>query len=349
MLVHCLKAPRNCFSTKLRYTGSREILNLGGTRRKSNGRKQRREKKMDYKSQRSEAIQLAGAAQKKRQDASKALRMVDDNKVADLEACMAELSSRADNFQDMAAIKENDAMKLKQELLPQYDMTAADPQKIYARGLQRMLPEWILKAENGLRDDRMTIFLQSATRVNETSPKELEEVFKSRFGARLVQARAEAIPSELYEDAELTARRFSALNVLIKLCRVKRPRWSFAQFQAELAIPGGDKKLANHLFDYFMKEGAVDRRVRTINRKKLVCHLIVFVLDLSFRYKIDLQPMQDELHMDFNEMAEHARYVGCEIHKKSHPDNATQTILETQLKAPLVFPQKKGAGKRKRA
>lgn len=302
---------------------------------------------LDYRAQRSEAIQLAGGAQKKRQDASKALRMVDENKVADLEECMAELTSRANGLKDMDAIRENDALKMKQELVPAFDLTASDPRQIYAKGLARMLPDRILEAEPGLRDDRMVVFLQAPGRATGTPLKELQEIFKSQVAAQLVLARAEANHPDSFEDAERTAKRFTVMNALIKLNGIKKkPRLNFAQFQAELDITSDNNKLANHLFDYFGKASPIDKRTRVIHAKKLVCHLIILVLDLSWRYKVDLMPLQDALRIDIKEMEENARYLGCETHKKLNPDN--QTTLETELKAPLSFSTGNRGGPRKR-
>lgn len=304
-------------------------------------------KVLDFKQQRSDAIKLSGAAQKRRQEASKALRMVDESKVANLDECMLELSKRAANFDDMSMIKDKDANDLKNEILPKFDRTATEPDKIYATGLRQMLPQWILAAEDGLRDDRMTGMLQKPPRIQTTDLKELQDVFKTRFGACLAQVRAEANHSEDIDGAELTARRFSALNVLIQLFKCRKPRFKLADFRTTLEIPGDGHKLSSHMFDHFLKPSPVDKKIRSLNKKKIACHIIVLVLDLSLRYKMDFHPLLEELRIDVSEMEENLRYCGCEVSRKQSPDsNGTmQLSLDAELKAPLSWQQAKGAGR----
>lgn len=304
-------------------------------------------KVLDFKQQRSDAIKLSGAAQKRRQEASKALRMVDESKVANLDECMTELAQRAAGFKDMTMIKDKDADDLKSEILPKFDRTATEPEKIYATGLREMLPQPILAAEDGLRDDRMTGMLQKPSRIQATDLKELQDVFKTRFGARLAQVRAEANHSEDIDGAELTARRFSALNVLIQLFKCSKPRFKLLDFRKILEVPGDGQKLSTHMFEYYLRPSPVDKRTRSLNKKKIACHIVVLVLDLSLRYKMDFHPLIDELRVDVSEMEENLRYCGCDVSKKQVPDSngGMQLSLEAELKAPLSWQQAKGAGR----
>jgi len=316
-----------------------------------------------FKDQRGDLIKLSGAAKKKRQLASKELQTIDESKVANMDECMTQLNTIAENFQDMDAIKEKDAMQLREELLPPFDKLAIESPKIYAKGLEKMFPKRLLEQESRLLDDRMTVMLQQPSRILASTHKDLTDVFKSHFGARLAFARAEAMSAESCDAAVLTSRRFIALNLLIKLYKERKQRYKFAEFVEALMGEGkGGKgrekgqweakdgsKFLQHLFEYFLQESPMDRRVRQLHKKKLMCHIIVLVLDLSVQYKLDMQPLMEELNMEIGEIEQNLRYVGCEVNKKysdRSADTKSATLsLVTELKAPLSFQMAKGAGK----
>jgi len=304
-------------------------------------------KAMDFRQMRGDVIKLSGAIKKQRQEESKALRIVDESKVADMDDCMSEMTVKTAGFVDMDTIKENDSMKLKQDLLPAFDRTATEPDNIFVKGLRNMLPERLLQAEASLHDDGIVVMLQKPSRIQSSTAKDLTRVFKSSFIGSLALARSEAKGSSTpsLQEAETTCRRFMALNLLIKLCKCKKPRLKLPELRGllELTSEGwGQNSLAGHWFEYFLEENVTDKRTRKLHRKRLVCNIIVLVLDLSLRYKVDFSPLVAELGMDITEMTANLRYCGCEVTTKAQPGGSPLQIAE--LKAPLSFQQAGGKG-----
>jgi hypothetical protein len=306
-------------------------------------------KAMDFKTQRSEVIKLSANAQKKKQEESKELRQVDDTKVVDMEECMTELNARASSAQDMDLIKDNDADMHRRKVLPDFDLGATEPGLIFANGLQLMLPKTTLASESSLHDDRLTALLQKPARIKTLKRDELEDIMKSPFVATVARLRAEAaVGSKSYDEAELDAKRFRILNKLMAIlkCRGRDLRLKQPDFEVKLGLPA-NSALSRHLFTFFLEGNQTgDHKQRKVDKAKTFCHLAVLALDLTLGYKLNFQPLREELGMDLKEMQDQLRYLGCDVNKSAE---GGETKIEASLKAPLVFqPLSKGAGRGKR-
>merc|ERR1719329_1913261 len=120
-----------------------------------------------------------------------------------------------------------------------------------------------------------------------------------------------------------------------------------AQFLEEKSSStAGSFDLAKHIFKVLFTTNPAEKRVGKLNRQKLLCHIIVLALDLSLSYKLDFYPLMQELRIEgVAEMEQMLRYVGATVNRKREGQDVA---IHAELKAPLSWPEAKGAGRGKR-
>lgn len=309
--------------------------------------------KADLRSQRAEAINTSGAAKKIRQENSKAQRVVNEDKVADMQACLDELNQRTANFSSMDSIKENDISKMREELLPKFDSQTSVPSKIYEEGLATMINQRTLKDSLKLQNREVESDLKDPTCLIGAEASALQERFGTVFAAHVAITGANHADI-IKTEPEIASRRLMLMNILMKLYKLKRPRMNRLMLEEQLDISPGDNNpnaapnyLLHNLWNNFLQENPGQKNVRHVYREKILIHIAVIALDVA-GYKLDFAPLAQELTITPKELELKLRYIGCEVNKKVVD---MRVHLETALKAPLKFQAlSKGSGRgRKRS
>jgi len=304
--------------------------------------------------QAAEAKEGFGTAKAKRKVALNSKRQEIGAHIDDSDNLMSTLRSRAEE-----QLKSTQEQPQLDRDLPEHDAETGDTKKMYARGLELMVPTRILMGDSGLDDPEVeaTLRLQPAELVDENKRPELLKIFGSQIAvaALLTRARVGTVTAES-EILRLTAK-FCVLKSMFSLymSRLQEGRvGDKAYFNATLRDVASKMRLSEgsafvkHCFSYFF-EPTDEASKRQFQPKRLLCHLIVWSLHLTPAWALEVPfSAQRELKLDDKSLREAFEHVGCLCVRPPQKNKASQIFMKASLQARYGLVQKQQSLRPKR-
>jgi len=278
-----------------------------------------------YMEQRHAATEGFGTEKRLRINNTLRERMERNCEVADLEKCQGIVQDKVEEQNKEKGEKEK---KASQGILPPFNTKAESPDMIYKEGLDAFASKEYWIKEGKLIDDKMRQVVQmNLADMDKLSDRKENDVAAcgSYLALQVLKARAaqSMTPPKDPAKVNLLTRKFGVLKcLLIILQDMKNERDRGGKGITRGTLCGALGLPLHHPFPWQLYHYCYDPMVgnksnRALNKRKTLCALIIWALNLTEALYMDVtRKVQEELKLDTNTLKAAFKYIGCSVEAK---------------------------------